>query len=77
MQTLKMGFIGAGFVANFHATSLKMVRGLELAGVHALKGSENLASVAKANELGSCKVCSSVAQLCEQLTDTFFFSHIT
>jgi len=28
METLKTGFVGAGFVANFHATALKLVRGV-------------------------------------------------
>lgn len=32
MQALKLGFIGAGFVANFHAAALKMIRGIELSG---------------------------------------------
>lgn len=42
MQTLKLGFIGAGFVANFHAAALKMVRGIELSGAYSLKDAEVL-----------------------------------
>ncbi|MHC4281665.1 MAG: hypothetical protein ACYSWZ_01620 [Planctomycetota bacterium] len=56
MQTLKLGFIGAGFIGNFQATALKQVRGVELVGVYALKGAEKLAKFAKANGLGDCKV---------------------
>ena len=52
METLKLGFIGAGFVANFHATALKQVRGADLAGVYALKGAEELAKSAATYGLG-------------------------
>jgi predicted dehydrogenase len=65
METLKLGFIGAKFVAHFHATALKMVRGAELAGVYALEGSEQLAKFAKENGLGDCKVYPNVAELCK------------
>jgi len=65
METLKLGFIGAGFVANFHATALKQVRGVELVGVYALKWAEELAKFAKANGLGDCKVYPNVAELCK------------
>jgi predicted dehydrogenase len=65
MQTLKLGFIGAGFIGNFQATALKQVRGTELVGVYALKGAEKLAKFAKANGLGDCKVYPDVAELCK------------
>ncbi len=64
METLKIGFIGAGFIANFHATALTMVRGVELSAVYALKGAEELSKISKDNEIGDCKVCSSVEELC-------------
>jgi len=64
MQTLKLGFIGAGFIAKFHAIALSQVRGIELSGIHSLAGAEELASFAKENGLGDCKVCSTVAELC-------------
>ncbi len=64
-ETLRLGFIGAGFVAGFHATALKSVRGLEIAGVHALAGAEELSALSKQNGLGECKVYSSVNELCQ------------
>ena len=64
MDNFKLGFIGAGFIAHFQATALKSVRGVELSGVHALKGAEELAASANANGLGECAVYSSVAELC-------------
>lgn len=65
METLRLGFIGAGFVANFQATALKMVRGAELTGVYALKWADKLAAFAKENELGDCTVYPNVAELCK------------
>ncbi len=64
METLKLGFIGAGFIAKFHAVALTQVRGAELAGVYALKNAEELAAFANQSGLGDCKVYDSVAQLC-------------
>ncbi|MDH4240916.1 MAG: Gfo/Idh/MocA family oxidoreductase [Phycisphaerae bacterium] len=65
MQTLKLGFIGAGFIGNFQATAMKQVRGLELVGVYALKWAEKLAKFAQENNLGDCKVYPDVAELCK------------
>src|SRR4030042_1075451 len=65
MQTLKLGFIGAGFIGNFQATAMKQVRGLELVGVYALKAVEKLGKFAKSNALGDCKVYPNVAELCK------------
>jgi len=41
---LKIGMVGAGFVAGFHARALQSVRGAELAGVCAPQGAEALAN---------------------------------
>ncbi len=64
METLRVGFIGAGFIAKFEALAMTHIRGIELSAVYAKKGSEQLADFAKKNGLGECKVCSSVAELC-------------
>lgn len=74
MQTLKLGFIGAGFIGNFQATALKQVRGAELVGVYALKGAEKLAKFAKANGLGDCKVYPNVAELCKNCDTVAVFA---
>jgi predicted dehydrogenase len=65
VETLKIGFIGAGFVAKFHAVALKEVRGVEVSGVYSLKGAEELASFVRDNGLGDCEVYSTVGELCE------------
>jgi predicted dehydrogenase len=60
---LKIGMIGAGFVAGFHERALRSVRNAELAGVYALNGASELAKLAKANKLGQTEVYDSIAEL--------------
>ncbi len=62
---LKIGMVGAGFVAGFHERALCSVRGAELAGIYALDGAEDLAKRARKDGLGKTKVCKSVAELCQ------------
>jgi predicted dehydrogenase len=62
---LKIGMIGAGFVAGFHARALGSVRGAELAGVCAPKGAEQLAQTARQNGLGDTQVYETPAELCQ------------
>ena len=60
---LKIGMIGAGFVARFHERALRSVRNAELAGIYALKGAEALAQVARQDRLGDTKAYGSIAEL--------------
>lgn len=60
---LKIGMIGAGFVARFHERALRSVRGAEFAGVYALKGAEGLAQLARQNGLGETRAYGSIAEL--------------
>jgi predicted dehydrogenase len=60
---LKIGMIGAGFVARFHERALRSVRNAEFAGVYALKGAEALAQVARQDGLGGTKAYDSIADL--------------
>jgi predicted dehydrogenase len=60
---LKIGMIGAGFVARFHERALRSVRNAELAGVYALKGAEALAQLARQDRLGDTKAYDSIADL--------------
>jgi len=63
MATLKLGIIGAGFVAHFHARAIQQVRSIEIAGVYALDRAEALAETVRSAGLGECQVFSSVAEL--------------
>jgi len=61
---LKIGMIGAGFVAGFHERALCSVRNVELAGVCATQGAEALAKRAQADGLGNTQVFKNIAKLC-------------
>jgi len=74
MSTFRLGFIGAGFIAKFQARAMRQIRGVQLAGVTALKGAEELAAFADANGLGPCKVCASVAELCREVDAVAIFA---
>jgi len=71
---LKIGMIGAGFVAGFHERALCSVRGAELAGVYALKGAEDLAKRARADGLGRTKVHKSIGELCQAVDVVCIFA---
>jgi predicted dehydrogenase len=60
---LKIGMIGAGFVARFHERALRSVRNVEFAGVYALKGAEPLAQLARQDRLGDTKAYDSIGDL--------------
>jgi len=64
---LKIGMVGAGFVAEFHRKALESVRDVELAGVHALRGADELAQRAREVGLGDTKVFGSIDELCENV----------
>lgn len=60
---LKIGMIGAGFVAGFHERALRSVRNAEFAGVYALQGAEALAQRARHNGLGDTRTYDSIGEL--------------
>ena len=62
---LKIGMIGAGFVAGFHERALCSVRGVELTGICAPDGAEELANRACQDGLGNAKVYDNVAAICD------------
>lgn len=64
---LKIGMAGAGFVAEFHRKALESVRGVELAGVYALKGADELAQRARQAGLGDTRVFGSIEELCKNV----------
>jgi len=67
METLKLGVVGAGFVARFQAKAMTQVRGMELSGVYALEGAEDLQSFAKENNLGPCTIYKSVSEMAKNV----------
>lgn len=66
MKSLKVGFIGSGFIAHFMAKAMKQVRHCELTAIYNRSGSEDLARYAKENGLGYPKLYDSIKDLCKQ-----------
>jgi predicted dehydrogenase len=74
MSNFKLGFIGAGFIGKFQAKAVAQIRGCDLAGVYALKGSEELAAFARKNNIGDCVIYNSVDDLCKNVDAVAIFA---
>ena len=66
MDTLKLGFIGSGFIAHFLAVAMKQVRHCELSAIYNRSGAHKLAEYSRQNGLGNPKVYDSIEELCNQ-----------
>jgi len=66
-NAIKVGVIGAGFIARFQALALKQVRGIELAGITALKGAPSLAKLSEDLGLGHPKIYRSVSEMAPEV----------
>ncbi len=66
MDTLKIGFLGSGFIARFLAAAMRQVRHCELSAIHRRGGADELAAFARAHGLGEPAVCDSVKEVCER-----------
>lgn len=64
---MKLGFIGAGFIARFQAVAIHQVRGLEVAGILRRSGSEALAQFCRTHQLGEAKLYGSIAELAQNV----------
>ena len=71
---LKIGMVGAGFVAGFHERALQSVRNVELAGVCAPKGAEALAKRAREDGLGKTEVHDNIQSLCKAVDVVCIFA---
>ena len=71
---VKIGMIGAGFVATFHSRALQSVRGAELAAITAPKGAEQLAEFAKESGIGKPRIFDNVADLCADVDVVCIFA---
>jgi len=74
MANFKLGFIGAGFIARFQTQALTMVRGADLAGVHAPKGAEDLSALSRRLGVGECVVHEDIASLCNAVDAVLIFA---
>ncbi len=60
---MKIGIIGAGFMAGFHERALRSVRDVELEGFYTPRGNDELAQLARKHKLGNAKMYKSVVEL--------------
>ncbi len=67
MQPLRIGSIGAGFVARFHLLAIQQVRGIELAGVTAPAGASELALMARNAGVGNPTVFGSITEMAKHV----------
>ncbi len=73
-KPLKLGLVGAGFVARFHCIGLKQVRRVEVVGITALKGAEALAHSAREWGLGEPVVYPSITEMAKNVDVVAFFA---
>lgn len=66
LKSLKIGFLGSGFIAHFLAKAMKQVRNIEISAIYNHEGSEDLVAFAKTNKLGEPAVCDSIREVCEK-----------
>ena len=64
---MKLGFIGAGFIARFQAMAIHQVRGLEVAGILKRGGAKALAQFCRSQQLGEAKLYGSIAELAQNV----------
>jgi predicted dehydrogenase len=74
MKKLKLGIIGAGFVARFHALALKQVRGVEVAGVTSRDSAAEYAKYAHDLGLGNPQVYSSITDMASHVDALAIFT---
>ena len=74
MQTLKVGMVGAGFVAHFQARAMTQVRGMELSGVVALEGAQALQAFSRQKGLGPCTIYKSAKEMAKKVDVVAIYS---
>jgi len=60
---MKLGFIGAGFIARFQALAIEQVRGLEIAGLIRRRNSEAFAQFCRGRGLGEARIYDSIGEM--------------
>ncbi|MBI4404851.1 MAG: Gfo/Idh/MocA family oxidoreductase [Deltaproteobacteria bacterium] len=67
MEKLRVGMIGAGFVAGFHTRAMVQLRSMELTGLHALGGFDALAGWARKHDLGPATIYPTIREMAEHV----------
>ncbi len=74
MNTLKLGYVGSGFIAKFLTIAMKQVRHCELSAIYERSGAAELAKYAKENRLGNPKLYNSISEMCNHCDAIVIFS---
>ncbi len=64
---MRLGFIGAGFVAQFQAVAIQQVRGLEIAGILKRSGADKLSAWCRDHRLGEAKVFDTIGEMAKHV----------
>lgn len=64
---MRLGFIGAGFVAQFQAVAIQQVRGLEIAGILKRSGADKLSAWCRDHRLGQAKVFDTIGEMAKHV----------
>jgi predicted dehydrogenase len=64
---MKLGFVGSGFISQFHARAIQQVRGLEIAGLVRRRSSEALASYCREHGLGETRIYDSIGEMAKHV----------
>ena len=75
-RVLKLGMIGAGFVAQFHARALQQIRCVEIAGItsRTTASAEALSAMVKANGIGEGTVYPTIAEMANHVDAMAIFA---
>lgn len=71
---MKLGIIGAGFIARFQATALSEVRGWDIAGICSPEGAEQFADFVESKGLGPATIYPSVTEMAKNVEVLAIFS---
>jgi predicted dehydrogenase len=63
MQILKLGIVGSGFVAHFHARAIQQLRGIEITGITSPRHAARLSAFVRENGLGEGRVFSTISEM--------------
>ncbi len=64
---MRIGFVGAGFVARFQAVAMQQVRGVEIAGVLGRSGAQKFSAWCRQHRMGEAKVFDTIAEMAMQV----------
>jgi predicted dehydrogenase len=74
MTSLKLGIVGSGFVAHFHARAIRQLRGIQIDGIVSPRHASGLAAYVRANSLGEGVVYPSITEMAKRVDVVAIFA---